>query len=158
MEYDVSPMKYEVSPMEYDVSEMDSWNALPGPLILCANATRIENIREIITAVKSNSNEGQHTNLKTVVRDISTKKCPVHHGVNTHTGGSSRVDSLCSELYVGHKCNCNVRTFACWSKRDNNATETTRGASHPASPPYVSREEMSEAHRSHLRKRGCRMH
>jgi len=151
-------MEYEVTEMECDVSQMDSWNSLPGPLILCGNATRIENIRETISTVRSNLKEGQHTNLKSVVGDIGTTNRQVQHPITTQTGGSSRVDSHCGAPQVGSKkCNCDVRLFASSKKHSHKATETTLGESHAVSPPYVSREEMYEAHWPLPRKRACRL-
>jgi len=150
-------MEYEVPEMEFEVSQMESWNPMPGPLFLGGNATRIENMREIISTVRSSLKEGQHTNVKSVVRDIGTTNRQVQHPVTTHMGGSSRVDSLCGAPHVDRKYNCDVRVFACWKKHSHNATETTLGESHAVSPPYVSREEMFEAHWPPSRKRACRV-
>jgi hypothetical protein len=140
--------------MEYDVSEMDSWNSLPGPLILFNNATRIEDIQDTICSVKANFKEGTPMKVRTLLCDIASKICQGHRPAITHEAFLSCSDSL--SAVPDDRTKPDVRMFASCTRHVDNANEIARGQLLHALLPYRSREEMSGSHRPPSRKRAFR--
>ena len=144
---------FEPRAMENELSEMDSWNTLPGPLILSDNVFSTDESQDIKPDANAEPVETPPLELMTLLRNMGTKNRKLYHFATPHTGGMSCDHSLCRELKVRDKSN--VRLFASQNVHPKNPSENVMNDAHQKFLLYQSREVVFESHWPPSRKRGC---